>query len=141
MTSVDARRIMIVDEDDCVREGMEMALEVTGHHVRSTRSGPDALRWLEDEPCDLLIVDFNMPEMDGPALYRRVHARWPTSAPRVLFVSGHGKVSRYVNDPEVLAVPLLVKPFSLDDLLAAVTRALETPEPCRILIDTGTWTR
>ena len=126
MNRVDARRIVIVDDDDCVREGMEMTLEVAGYQIRSTRSGAEALRWLEDEPCDLLIVDFNMPEMAGPALYRRVLARWPTSAPRVLFVSGDAEVSGYEHDPDVLAAPRLVKPFSLGDLFSAVTRALET---------------
>jgi DNA-binding NtrC family response regulator len=139
MDRVDARRIVIVDDDDCVREGMAMTLEVAGHRIRSTRSGREALRWLEDEPCDLLIVDFSMPEMDGPELYRGVLARWPTRAPRVLFVSGYGEAPRYENDPDVLAAPRLVKPFALGDLIAAVNRALEAPEPCRILIDTGTW--
>lgn len=139
MDAVNARRIVIVDDDDCVREGIAMTLEVAGHQIRSTGSGPEALRWLEDEPCDLLIVDFSMPEMDGPALYRRVLARWPTSAPRVLFVSGYGEVPRYENDPDVLAAPRLVKPFSLGDLIAAVNRALENSEPCRMLIGTGTW--
>jgi len=139
MNSPEARRIVIVDDDENVREGMEMTLEVAGHQVRSTSSGHEALRWLEDEPCDLLIVDFSMREMNGPELYRRVFARWPASAPRVLFVSGYGEIPRYENDPDVLAVPLLVKPFSLGELLSAVTRAFETPEPRRILIDTGTW--
>ena len=125
MNSVDARRIVIVDDDDCVREGMAMTLEVAGHRIRSTGSGHEALRWLVEEPCYLLIVDFNMPQIDGPELYRRVLARWPDSAPRVLFVSGYAEVSAYESDPDVLAVPLLVKPFSLGDLIAAVTRALE----------------
>jgi len=126
MDGADARRIVIVDDDDCVREGLEMTLEVAGHRIRSTGSGHEALRWLEDEPCDLLIVDFNMPGMTGPELYRRVLARWPTSAPRVLFVSGDAEVSGHEHDLDMLAVPRLVKPFSLGDLLSAVTRALET---------------
>ena len=82
-------RIVLVDDDDFVREGMEMSLEGAGHRIRATGSGGEALRWLEDEPCDLLIVDFSMREMDGPELYRRVLARWPARAPRVLFVSGY----------------------------------------------------
>jgi DNA-binding response OmpR family regulator len=125
MEATNTRRIVIVDDDDCVREGMEMTLEVAGYRIRSTRSGHEALRWLEDEPCDLLIVDVSMPEMDGPELYRRVLTRWPTSTPRALFVSGRVEVNGYENDPDVFAVPLLVKPFSLGDLMAAVTRALE----------------
>jgi CheY-like chemotaxis protein len=138
MDGAHTRRIVIVDDDDFVRDGIEMTLEVAGHRIRSTGSGHEALRWLEDERCDLLIVDFNMPEMDGPQLYRRVLARWPTNAPRVLFVSGYAEVSASEHDPDVLAVPLLVKPFSLGELFTAVNRALETPEPCRRLIDTAT---
>jgi CheY-like chemotaxis protein len=118
-------RIVLVDDDDFVREGMELSLEGAGHRIRATGSGEEALRWLEHEPCDLLIVDFTMREMDGPELYRRVLARWPASAPRVLFVSGYAEVSRDENDPRVLALPLLVKPFSLGELFTAVQRALE----------------
>lgn len=127
MDGVGALRIVIVDDDAFVREGIEMTLEVAGHRIRSTGNGHDALRWLEDERCDLLILDFNMPEMDGPQLYRRVLARRPTSAPRVLFVSGSARISGYEDDPDVLAVPLLVKPFTAGDLFTAVDRALETP--------------
>jgi DNA-binding response OmpR family regulator len=125
MDATNARQIVIVDDDDCVREGIEMTLEVAGYRIRSIRSGHEALRWLEEEPCDLLIVDVSMPEMDGPELYRRVLARWSTSAPRALFVSGRAEVKGYENHPDMVAVPLLVKPFSLGDLMAAVTRALE----------------
>jgi len=138
MNRVDARRIVIVDDDDCIREGIEMTLETVGHRIRSTNNGDEALRWLEDEPCDLLIVDFSMPEMNGAEFYRRVLARWPTSPPRILFVSGYGEIPPYENDPDVLAAPRLVKPFSLGDLIGAVTRALETPIACATF-ETSRW--
>jgi two-component system, sensor histidine kinase ChiS len=125
MDGVGSLRIVIVDDDEFVREGMEMTLETAGHRTRSTGNGHEALRWLEDEPCDLLILDANMPEMDGPELYRHVLDGRPTGAPRVLFVSGAPEVSGYEDDPDVLAVPLLVKPFTADDLFTAVNRALE----------------
>jgi CheY-like chemotaxis protein len=134
MDAAAVRRIVIVDDDDFVRESMEMILEGVGHRIRSTASGHEALRWLEEEPCDLLIVDFKMPEIDGPDLYRQVLARWPVGGPRVLFVSGYAEVSGYERDPEVLAVPLLFKPFTLGDLFTAVDRALRSFEPCRVSI-------
>jgi CheY-like chemotaxis protein len=124
MDGVGALRIVIVDDDELVREGMEMTLEAEGHRVRSTGDGDEALRWLEDGLCDLLILDFKMPGLDGPQLYRRVLAQCPTSAPRVLFVSGYAEVSGYEGDPGVLAVPRLVKPFTADDLFTAVNRAV-----------------
>jgi PleD family two-component response regulator len=73
----DARRIVIVEDDDFVREGMEMMLQVAGYRLRATGSGHAALRWLAD-------------------------------------------------DPDMLAMPRLLKPFSLGDLFSAATRALET---------------
>jgi PleD family two-component response regulator len=86
--SLDPRRIMIVDDDDCVREAMEMSLTGAGHQVRSTASGEEALAWLDAEPCDLLIIDYNMPEIDGATLYRRVLKRWPVAGPRILICFG-----------------------------------------------------
>ncbi|MGH7367028.1 MAG: response regulator [Candidatus Rokuibacteriota bacterium] len=126
MDRTEAQRIIVVDDDDCVREAMEMILDGAGHSVRATASGAEALRWLDEQPCDLLILDFKIPEMDGPTIYRRMLTRWPVGGPRVLFVSGHAGVAGYENDPDILAVPLLYKPFNLGDFFAAVARALAT---------------
>jgi two-component system NtrC family sensor kinase len=115
-------RIVVVDDDDHVREVTEMVLAGAGHSVRATPNGLEALRWLEEEPWDLLILDMRMPEIDGPALYREVLARWPRAASHVLFVSG---MTERPPDPS-LDVPVLIKPFSLDELLAAVARVLAT---------------
>ena len=117
-----AARIVVVDDDDHVREVTEMVLAGAGHSVRATPNGLEALRWLEEEPWDLLILDMRMPEIDGPALYREVLARWPRAASHVLFVSG---MTERPPDPS-LDVPVLIKPFSLDELLAAVARVLAT---------------
>jgi two-component system, cell cycle sensor histidine kinase and response regulator CckA len=118
----ETQRIIVVDDDDFVREPMEMILMRRGHAVRATASGVEPLRWLEEDPCDLLILDCQMPEMDGPTLYREVIARWPGA--RVLFVSGPSAVDD--DDPDVLGVPVLLKPFSLNALFKAVTQALVT---------------
>lgn len=117
-----AARIVVVDDDDHVREVTEMVLAGAGHSVRATPNGLEALRWLEEEPWDLLILDMRMPEIDGPALYREVLARWPRAASHVLFVSG--MTGRSPDPP--LDVPVLIKPFSLEELLAAVARGLAT---------------
>lgn len=118
----ETQRIIVVDDDDFVRETMETVLVRRGHAVRATASGVEALRWLEEDPCDLLILDCQMPEMDGPTLYREVITRWPGA--RVLFVSGYSAVDD--DDPDVRGVPVLFKPFSLDALFKAVTDALVT---------------
>jgi DNA-binding response OmpR family regulator len=137
MNFASAQRILIVSDDDSVRDTVEMlvSLQGAGQSIRCTPSGQVALRWLEEEAgWDLLIVDFNTPDMTGPMLYRRVLARWPSACPPVLFVSDDTDVDGYEQDFEVLSVPLLFKPFSIGELSAAVGRALATTQPRRTLI-------
>lgn len=132
-----AQRIFVVTGDDSVRDAMDMLVipQAAGQSIRYTRSGQEALRWLEEAAgCDLLIVDFHTPDMTGPMLYRRMLARWPSACPPVLFISGDTDVEGYEQDCEVLAVPLLFKPFSIAELSAAVERALTATQPHRTLI-------
>jgi CheY-like chemotaxis protein len=90
-----ASRVLLVDDDDHVRDVTAMILAGLGHTVRATRNGREAFRWLEEEPCDLLMLDLKMPEIDGPTLYAEVLARWPTGGPRVLFFSGFAEAPLY----------------------------------------------
>ena len=101
-----------------------MVLAGAGHSVRATASGLEALRWLEEDPWDLLMLDLRMPEIDGPTLYREVLARWPTAAAHGLFVSGFADRSGYEMSLKTLNVPLLLKPFTLEELHTAVSRVL-----------------
>jgi DNA-binding NtrC family response regulator len=120
-------RVIVVDDDDYVRDVTEMILAGAGHTVRTTANGYEALRWLEEQSCDLLILDLRMPKIDGLALYGEVLARWPTGGPRVLFVSGFTEAAAYEGPLKTLDAAVLVKPFSLDALTRAVERALATP--------------
>ena len=124
---VRAGRVLVVDDDDYVRDVTGMILEEMGYHVRTTGSGFEALRWLDQESYDLLVLDVKMPKVDGPSLYRAVVARWSEAAPRVLFISGFGEAAC---DSGALTVPadvaLLFKPFTLDELQAAIDRVLPT---------------
>ena len=119
-------RIVIVDDDEYVREVTELVLTSAGHSVRSTASGLEALRFLEEKSCDLLIADLRMPEIDGPTLHREIVARWPHDGPRVLFVSGQADAAGE-SSVAPLDAPVLVKPFTLDALHAAVARLLSAP--------------
>ena len=116
-------QIILVEDDDQVREVAELVLSGAGHTVRATASGFEALRWMEEEPCDLLITDLKMPEIDGPTLCTEVLARWPAGGPRIIFLSGFADAAAYGAEVSCGA-SVLFKPFSVEDLRAAVTRAL-----------------
>ncbi|HJT93778.1 MAG TPA: response regulator [Mycobacterium sp.] len=131
------QRILIVTGDDAVTDAMGALVARQGGRpsIRCTASGQEVLRWLQEDPTyDLLIVDFKTADMTGPMLYRRLLARWPSACPPVLFVSDDMDVTGYEQDLEVLSMPLLFKPFGIDELSAAVTRALTTVQPRRTLI-------
>ena len=119
-------RVLVVDDDEYVREVIGMILEGVGHSVTTTPSGAEALRWLGERLPDLMVIDLRMPEIDGPALYREILERWPTGSPRALFVSGQAEMTGYEDVLGTLNVPVLVKPFTLEELSEAVNRVLET---------------
>jgi DNA-binding response OmpR family regulator len=64
--------------------------------------------------------------VDGPTLYREVLARWPAAASHVLFVSGVAEMPHPDDTVKALNIPVLLKPFTLEALRAAVARVLAT---------------
>ena len=107
MESAEALRIVVVEDDPCNLETIQLVLEGAGHTVRATARGSEALRWLHESPCDLLITDFRMPEMDGPMLCQEIRARFPDGGPRTLFVSGLADLGPYQDDAYLRAIPVL----------------------------------
>lgn len=72
MQQTQTSRILIVDDEPSVRMTLEMALSDTPHHVQSVESAEQALAALKDETFDLLIVDKNLPGINGTELIRKV---------------------------------------------------------------------
>lgn len=107
-------RLLIVDDRDDVRS---LLVEILGSAGYDVVEAGDPRRIAEECPaCDLLVTDVVMPGLEGPELLRRLRVRHPDL--RVLFMTGH------TIHPESLPGPVLAKPFSHRDLLAAVRQAL-----------------
>jgi CheY-like chemotaxis protein len=112
-----AGRILVVDDDDVLREVLTLALADDGHTVDGARDGTEALALLERQPYDLVLSDLRMPYVDGPSLYEilrtrhRFPVRFATKLPRVIFMTGsaveHADFLRGTVDP------ILEKPFAL----------------------------
>jgi CheY-like chemotaxis protein len=119
-------RILVVDDDEHVREVVEMVLEGLGHSVTSTASGFEALHVLEETHHDVAIIDLRIPDLDGPTLYQEILARWPADGPRVLFVSGFACATSHDGWLRSRDVPILLKPFTLEELSDSVGRLLAT---------------
>jgi DNA-binding NtrC family response regulator len=104
-------------------EVMTKALERAGHACEMVTSGAAALAALDERGADVVVTDWKMPDMDGLALLRAVHAKRPGLP--VILVTAHGSVPAAVAAMRDGAFDYLTKPFDNDELRALVARALD----------------
>jgi DNA-binding NtrC family response regulator len=117
--------VLVVEDEDSVRDLVRQILEDHGHAVLTARHGRDAMLIAEryERPIDLLVTDVVMPEMGGGELVHRLIARRPNI--KVLYISG------YTNDEVVrrgvqgAPASFLHKPFTSDDFMLRVREVLE----------------
>lgn len=119
MTS--AERILIVDDEPAVREALQRSLAFEGYGTEVAVDGVDALARAEAYAPDLIVLDIQMPRMDGLTAARRL--RSAGSKVPILMLTARDTVGDRVTGLDAGADDYLVKPFELDELFARV-RAL-----------------
>lgn len=114
--------ILIVEDNDLVRETYCLALESGGHVIREARDGDEGLAAAESGCPDLAILDLTMPGQDGLELARHLNTRWPDLP--MLLITGDIYRARNLDPSNLPVAEVLVKPIKTDSFLAAVERAL-----------------
>ena len=118
-------RLLVVDDEPDIAELVRSMLEDAGYEVASADSGLVALELLDTARFDAVVSDLRMPDMDGAALWRALRERHPALARRLVFVTGDTLspgARQFLDDT---GCGHLDKPFTRDDLLAQVRRALQ----------------
>jgi two-component system response regulator MprA len=123
MSTITGMAILVVDDDQAVRDALRRALTMQGYDVELAADGEEALLKVRSHPhtVDLLIVDILMPRLDGLELTRRLRA--DGSQLPILMLTARDQVADRVSGLEAGADDYLVKPFALEELVARV-RAL-----------------
>ncbi len=117
-------RILVVDDEEGLREFMAEALAVDGHKVTTAVDGMDAAQRLAREGFDVLLTDLRMPRMDGMSLLQHVRAELPET--EVIVLTAYGSVDTAVEAMKLGAFDYLEKPIdSVAALRLLVSRALE----------------
>jgi PAS domain S-box-containing protein len=116
-----AARILVVDDDEDVRGFLADALDELGHLVSSCDCGEAAIREVERDCPDLLLLDFAMPGMNGAEAAREIRGRCPHLP--IVFVTGYAE-SEQLEAALGPDVRVLRKPFSIDELVAAIAEAV-----------------
>ncbi|MBQ9441132.1 MAG: response regulator [Alphaproteobacteria bacterium] len=114
--------ILLVEDEDPVRNFISRALKDKGYNVIEARSGSDALQIANDTNMDLLITDVIMPKMDGPTLNKKL--REIKSGFKTIFISGYTEDTFRENLDKELGIYFMQKPFSLKDLVIKVKEVL-----------------
>lgn len=120
-----ARHLLVVEDDDEIRQVLSDILMLTGYTVRIAGDGATGLALFAEARPDAILLDMVMPGMSGPAFLAALAAQGSTPPP-VILLSAMAHLDRASGGLPVAAV--VTKPFDLDELLAVVARVLYTDE-------------
>lgn len=122
-------RILVVDDDQDIRETLRLALEDEGYDVEEAEDGAEALQLLRASTGPLVVIlDFRMPRLNGLGVLRQVNTVKPPVARHnfVLVTANRALLSTTgLRLLRRMDVPIVEKPFDLNDLLNLVTRAAD----------------
>ncbi len=118
-------KILIVDDDEDIRQLLERILRKSGFEVLSASSALDALVMLQDNPVSLLITDIRMPGMDGLDLIKQ--AQEINSDVPIVVITGYGDFNTAVKALERGAFYFINKPFNMKTILDVVLKGIRLP--------------
>ncbi len=119
------KSILIIDDDEDIRETIAQALELEGYTVHSAIHGQDGLKVLESLTGNypgLIILDLMMPVMDGSQFLEFVHANKKDTFAKIPIVLASAKGNHGEHQHAKLASEVLKKPLDLDELYAVVKK-------------------
>lgn len=123
MSQPEPNSILLVDDDDDLRESLATSLRLSGFAVVEASDGQQAMALLGDQRIAVVISDLRMPMLDGRQLLRRVIAADPELP--VILITGHGDIDLAVETVRSGAYDFLAKPFATDRLVETTRRALD----------------
>lgn len=118
-----AKSIMIVDDEASVRTSLEKVLSKAGYVTRTAAAGNEAIKILSKKTTDLVLSDLKMPNGDGMYLLREIKSKKLNT--EVILLTGYGTVEKAVEAMKEGAYDFITKPFKKAIILSTVERALE----------------
>ncbi len=114
--------ILIVDDEQSILKSLSGILSDEGFETETATNGYEALKILEAESSDLVLLDIWMPGMDGIDTLKEIKKLHPTLP--VIMITGHGTIETAVNATKIGAYDFIEKPISIDKVIVAINNAL-----------------
>jgi DNA-binding NtrC family response regulator len=122
MTTQVGKTVLIVDDEPNVRLVFRTALDSAGYTLYTAEDGETALKWLANSPADLVLLDLQMPTVDGMEVLSRLRQRGQDVP--VVIVTAHGSIPDAVAAMRLGAIDFISKPLTPDSLRRTVAEVL-----------------
>ncbi len=119
-------KVLVVDDEDSIREVLQDALVAMGCDVATACDGPEALQALEDVPRDMILSDINMPHMTGFELLRKVEVKYPDMKRVLMTACNLDDYMRMVRDHNIGNVIPKTVPLRLDEITQDLNNLLRS---------------
>jgi two-component system KDP operon response regulator KdpE len=124
-TGGEAPLLLVVEDDQGIRDVMRIALESEGYRVCTAADGEEALRSIAEAPPALVVLDLGLPVVDGEALAAYIRTTYGRTVPIVVVSATSNAEAR----PWRLGARAYIqKPFELEELLSTIERVLAEPQ-------------
>ena len=124
-------KILVIDDDKVIQEGCNRILTGEGYDVETAFTGQEGLKKMEEETYDLVITDLKMPDISGMEVLKKIKNNDPDIG--VIMITGYSTAETAVEAIKLGAFDYLPKPFTPDELISVVNKAIEEE---KVLIET-----
>ena len=124
-----SRAILVVDDEEVVRDYLTTVLELEGYQVDAVGDGRAALEYVSKYPVDLLLVDWLMPGMNGRELHEELSRQDHPLAERMVVMSGNTHDERVIDFLKKTGTTAIQKPFRAADVQQIVVKLLDDSSP------------
>jgi len=120
--------ILVTDDESAIRLMLKTALESDGYTVTEAANGREALEAIKTRTPDLMVLDLNMPVLDGMAVLEQMKTLATLTKPRVIILTAYGSIPAAVRATRLGALDFMEKPITPTELRQAVRSVLDEPE-------------
>jgi DNA-binding NtrC family response regulator len=118
--NADGRSILILDDEEMIRELLNETFEKKGYDVDTAVNGKETLQKLEEKPFDLLITDLRLPDISGMQILTKVKKKNPDLG--VIMITAYGSIKNAVKAMKKGAFDYITKPFDLEEMEVVVEK-------------------
>ncbi len=115
-------RVLVVEDDDAMRDLLVEELSDAGYEILSAANGRAGVDVVLSTPVDLVVTDLRMPDLDGFDLIRDVKAS--QEAPHIIMITAFGSIETAIKAVKLGAFDYITKPFEFEELLLVIDKAL-----------------